>query len=79
MRKNVLEYLESSARTHADKVAFLDDTRSFTFGELLTAAQASLDLVQLYDWLGDLDRAITDYLRRWTLADLARGAQEPSR
>ena len=39
MRKNVLEYLESSARTHADKVAFLDDTRSFTFSELLTAAQ----------------------------------------
>lgn len=29
-------------------------------------------------WEG-LDRAITDYLRRWTLADLARGAQEPSR
>lgn len=27
-------------------------------------------------WEG-LDRVITDYLRQWTLADLARGAQEP--
>lgn len=29
-------------------------------------------------WEG-LDRTINDYLRRWTLADLARGAQEASR
>ena len=39
MRKNVLEYLESSARMHADKPAFCDENRVFTFGELLKAAQ----------------------------------------
>ena len=39
MRKNVLEYLESSARMHADKPAFCDENRMFTFGELLKAAQ----------------------------------------
>ena len=38
MRKNVLEYLESSARMHADKPAFCDENRVFTFGELLKAA-----------------------------------------
>ena len=40
MRKNVLEYLESSARMHADKPAFCDENRVFTFGELLKAAQS---------------------------------------
>ena len=39
MRKNVLEYLESSARMHANKPAFCDENRVFTFGELLKAAQ----------------------------------------
>ena len=39
MKKNVLEYLESSARMHADKPAFCDENRVFTFGELLKAAQ----------------------------------------
>ena len=39
MRKNVLEYLESSARMHADKPAFCDENRVFTFGELLKTAQ----------------------------------------
>ena len=39
MRKNVLEYLESSARMHADKPAFCDENRVCTFGELLKAAQ----------------------------------------
>ena len=39
MQKNVLEYLEHSARRSPDKLAFADGARSFTYAQLLTAAR----------------------------------------
>ena len=36
--KNVIEYLLHSAITHPDKIAFEDESRSITFGELKKAS-----------------------------------------
>ncbi len=40
LQKNVLEYLENSAKNYPDKIAFTDDTGSITFSELLSLAKA---------------------------------------
>ena len=39
MQKNVLEYLEASARRCPDKTAFTDGARSFTYAQLLSCAK----------------------------------------
>ena len=39
MQKNVLEYLEASARRCPDKIAFTDGARSFTYAQLLSCAK----------------------------------------
>ena len=39
LQKNVLEYLENTARRFPDKLAFSDEGRSFSFAQLLAAAK----------------------------------------
>ena len=39
MQKNVLEYLEASARRCPEKTAFTDGARSFTYAQLLSCAK----------------------------------------
>ena len=40
MRKSVISYLESSADKYTDKLAYVDEKTSITFGQLREAAQA---------------------------------------
>ncbi len=40
MTRNVLEYLEDSAKKYSEKIAFDDDKKTITYGDLLKKAQA---------------------------------------
>ena len=55
LQKNVLEYLENTARRFPDKLAFSDEGRSFSFAQLLAAAKG----------LGSALAAQTDPTARW--------------
>ena len=53
MRKSVISYLESSADKYTDKLAYVDEKTSITFGQLREAAQAIGSGLIPYVQIGD--------------------------